>query len=67
MRLDCQKWPFSQSRVSLEEQSACIKAFQGVFVSSLLEAKPLISDESVFLQSYEQKILYLFAFGRIIF
>lgn len=55
MRLDCKKWPLSQSQVSLEEQSDCIKAFQGVFVSLVLEAKPLISDESVCLQSDEEK------------
>lgn len=67
MRLDCKKWHFSQSQVSLEEQPDCIKAFQAGFVSLVLEAKPLISDESVCLQCDEENIFYLFTFGRIIF
>lgn len=36
-----------QPESSLEEQSDCIKAFQGGFFSLVLEAKPLISNESV--------------------
>lgn len=59
--------------VTLQPQSIwknnldCINTFQGVFVSLVLEAKPLISDESVCLQSDKEKIFYLFALGRTIF